>query len=416
MLNKLQTFIRKHSLLEKGDKVVCAVSGGADSMALLWAMYLLQEKLEIRLYAAHFNHRLRGEESDRDETFVRQFCQDYGIPFCCGSAQVLPGKKGLEAAAREARYAFLQQLPGKIATAHTANDNAETVLMHLVRGTGLKGLGGIAPTRGNLIRPMLGITRQDVLAFLEEYSIPYVQDSSNDTEQFLRNRIRHGVMPILEQENPSLAENLSATALRLRQDEQALEALTPVTTDVEALREMTPAQRSRVLTKLLVQWGVPEPEAEHISLMERLVFSPKPSAKAQFPQGVTVRRNYGVLEKADQLQQLPQAVLRCPGVTELPGLRIVCEPARGAVLEPNRFTVCAQGELLARTRQSGDTMRLPGGTKSLKQLFIDRKIPAPERPRILVIADEKGVLGVQNIGPNRDRIESPNWEIRIETV
>ena len=164
MLNKLKAFMGAY----RGQKVVCAVSGGADSMALLWGLYLLRDKLELDLSAAHFNHQLRGAESDRDEAFVRDFCAGYNVPFVAGSGQVTVGEKGLEAAAREARYAFLKSLPGKIATAHTADDNAETILMHLVRGTGLKGLGGIAPARENLIRPMLQITRLAVLAFLEE--------------------------------------------------------------------------------------------------------------------------------------------------------------------------------------------------------------------------------------------------------
>ena len=172
-------------MVDAGDHVICAVSGGADSVALLFAMYLLKEKLEIRLSAAHFNHRLRGEESDRDEAFVREFCGHYDIPLFVGSGEVKPGKKGLEAAARDARYAFLRQLPGKIATAHTADDNAETVLMRLIRGTGLKGLGAISPVRGNLIRPMLTVTRQDVLAFLEKERISYMTDSSNETDAFL---------------------------------------------------------------------------------------------------------------------------------------------------------------------------------------------------------------------------------------
>lgn len=416
MLNKLLAFIRQYRLVEKGDSVVCAVSGGADSMALLWAMYLLRDKLDFSLSAAHFNHRLRGEESDRDEAFVRRFCGDFGIPLACGSSQVQPGEKGLEAAARDARYAFLQKLPGKIATAHTANDNAETLLMHLVRGTGLKGLGGISPVRGNLIRPMLNVTRQEVLAFLEEYSIPYVEDSSNAGEQFLRNRIRHHVMPLLEQENPSLAENLSAAALRLRLDEQALDSIAEMTTDVEILRTMAPAVRSRVLAKLLKSWGVREPEAEHIALAEQLVLSQKSSAKATFPQGVQIRRNYNHLEKDTPTQSISPVMLNCPGVTELPGLRIHCRPAVEPVSEPNRFTVCAEGILTARPRQSGDTIRLPGGTKRLKELFIDRKIPASDRNRIAVIADEIGVLGVQGIGPNRDRTEAPNWELCFEIV
>ena len=135
MLNKLS--IALEGLIHRGERVYCAVSGGADSVALLFGMYLLREKLEIDLRAAHFNHHLRGRESDADADFVRDFCSGYGIPLEYGEAQVKPGKKGLEAAAREARYAFLRNLPGKIATAHTADDNAETVLMHLLRGTGL---------------------------------------------------------------------------------------------------------------------------------------------------------------------------------------------------------------------------------------------------------------------------------------
>ena len=157
MLSKLCTAVSHYKMLRPGDTVIAAVSGGADSVALLFGMYLLKDKLGITLQAAHFNHHLRGEESDRDEAFVRQFCDRYDIPLTVGQGNVVAGKKGLEAAARDARYAFLKTLSGKIATAHTADDNAETVLMHLVRGTGLKGLGGITPVRGNLIRPMLDV-------------------------------------------------------------------------------------------------------------------------------------------------------------------------------------------------------------------------------------------------------------------
>lgn len=416
MLNKLQVFIRKYALLQPGDTLYCAVSGGADSMALLWAMYLLREKLDIRLSAAHFNHRLRGEESDRDEVFVRTFCQDYQIPFHAGSAQVVPGKKGLEAAARDARYAFLQSLPGVVATAHTANDNAETMLMHLVRGTGLKGLGGIAPKRGKLIRPMLSVTRQEALAFLAEYSIPYVQDSSNDTDVFLRNRLRHNILPLLEQENPSLAQNLSATALRLRMDEQALEEAARVTDDVNTLRLMPQAVRRRVLAKLLVQWGVREPEAEHIAAVERLVMCESPSAGVDLPAGVRVRRNYGRLEKADEKILLLPTELNCPGVTEFPelGMKVVCRAYPSGM--PGGIPVRCRGTLVARARQPGDTIRLPGGSKSLKKLFIDRKIPAAHRDKILVVWDDDGIVAVQGIGPDLDRSHEPNIEICFETV
>lgn len=407
MLNKLLAFNRQYELIQPGDRVIAAVSGGADSVALLFSLYLLREKLGIELEAAHFNHNLRGAESDRDEAFVRDLCSRYDVKLHVGSAQVKPGKKGLEAAAREARYAFFSQLSGKIATAHTANDNAETVIMHMVRGTGLKGLGAIAPIRGNLIRPMLMHTRQDVLAFLEEYCLQCITDSSNETDQFLRNRIRHAVMPLLEAENPSLAQNLSAMALRLRQDDEALDSLAQMEQplSVASLRQMPAALRSRALAAFLRDSGVKEPEAAHISLAEQLVFSENPSAAANLPGGVTIRRQYDLLVKEEKAAPIEGIILSCPGSVELPelGLKIICEFASEPVLTRDAFTVNPKGQMVIRSRQPGDRMRLQGGTRELKKLFIDRKIPAAARTSVPVIADDGGVLGVYGIGANLDR-------------
>lgn len=422
MLNKLQSFIRHNRMLDKGDTVICAVSGGADSVALLFALHLLAPKLEISLQAAHFNHHLRGEESDRDAAFVADFCAGYGIPLHRGEGHVVPSEKGLEAAARDARYSFLMSLPGKIATAHTADDNAETVLMHLVRGTGLKGLGGITPVRGRLIRPMLSITRREVMDFLEEYHLSYVQDSSNDTDDFLRNRLRHRVMPLLAEENPRFAENTSAMALRLRADEDALSGSIEKNrvSQVAYLRQLSNAQRVRALTYFLEDCGFREPSSEHIALVQSLVFSQKPSAKADLPGDITVRRNYGVLEKDTPVAPIATQQLGCPGTLEIPSenLRIVCTPTEETVEEADCFTVCPQGQLFVRARQAGDTMGLRGGTKKLKELFVDAKIPAPHRCRIPVIADDQGVLGVMGFGPNRNRKENhgPRILVRFEKI
>ncbi|MBQ8880806.1 MAG: tRNA lysidine(34) synthetase TilS [Oscillospiraceae bacterium] len=413
MLNKLTAFIRCYEMIKPGDTVVCAVSGGADSMALLWAMYLLRDKLKIQLSAAHFNHHLRGEESDRDEAFVADFCKGYGIEFVTGSGNVAPGAKGLEAAAREARYAFLCSLSGKVATAHTASDNAETVLMHMVRGTGLRGLGGVTPVNGNVIRPMLSITREEVLTFLAEYSIPYVEDSSNAGDAFLRNRLRHFVMPLLEKENPSLAQNLSAMALRLRQDEEALAAIAREkhTNKVSELQTLEPGIRSRVLAKFLLDAGVKEPEAAHIAALESLLNSPKPSAKAEFPGGVTVARNYDVLEPSEKAEALQSLELR-DSVT-VGGFRISCAPNTEAEQTPQSFAVLTQGKIQIRPRREGDCIRLNAGTKSLKKLFIDKKIPAAMRNSIPVIADDAGVLGIAGIGANVDRLSAAPNAVRI---
>ncbi len=421
MLNKLESFARQYEMVKPGDTVVCAVSGGADSVALLFGLYLLKEKLQITLSAAHFNHHLRGEESDRDEAFVRDFCSRYSIPLQVGQEEVVSGKKGLEAAAREARYAFLKTLPGKIATAHTADDNAETLIMHMIRGTGLKGLGGIAPVNGNLIRPMLKVTRQEVLSFLQEYHLDFVTDSSNETDVFLRNRIRHHIVPLLKQENPKLAENLSATALRLREDEQVLSQLTQgELPDVSALRKMPASLRRRALAAFLEQCGVTEPEAEHIALAEGLVFSDKPSAKGNFPGGVVICRNYEKLQRLEGGTLLESVVLPCPGTLCLPavGVQIICTPADRLADEKDCFTVAAEGEIWVRSRQSADAMKTAGGTKSLKKLFIDSKLPAARRLLTPIIADSRGVLGAYGFGANKDRLAStlPAVQIRFEKI
>lgn len=420
MQNRLLKFAREQNLIAPGDTVICAVSGGADSVAMLFALYLLREKLGITLEAAHFNHNLREEESLRDETFVRELCARYEIPLHVASGEIRPGKKGLEAAARDARYAFLESLPGKIATAHTADDNAETILMHLVRGTGLKGLGGIAPRRGKLIRPMLGITRREVEDFLAQWHLPHVEDSTNETDAFLRNRLRHHVMPLLAAENPRIAENLSQMALRLREDEACLSRQSSYETlpEVETLRTLPSAVRSRMLERFLKENGVREPEDVHIAQAEALVFSDSPSASAAFPGGVTISRQYGHLTANPTGEAFTPVTLTCPGSAEAAGIRITCEPAGELAQSENLLTVCPSGKISIRPRQTGDKIRLSGGSKSLKKLFIDRKIPAAVRERIPVVCDEIGILGVYSIGVNLDRAAQilPAVTIRFERI
>ena len=410
MLNKLLALVREYDMIQPGDTVVAAVSGGADSVALLWALYLLKDRLGITLEAAHFNHHLRGEESQRDENFVRSLCDRFDIPLHVGGQYVKTGEKGLEEAARRARYAYFDTLPGKLATAHTADDNAETVLMRMIRGTGLKGLGAIAPVRQRIIRPMLTVTRQEVLSFLEEYHLRYVEDSSNGEDDFLRNRIRHRLIPLLKAENPRLAENLSQMAMGLRQDNAALEALTQTEScpSATALREMGESLRRRTLCNFLERSGVKEPESAHILLAEKLVFSQKPSARASFPGGVVIARDYDRLVRLDKEKTLTPVPLPMNGTVELTelGLRLEVAPSNETVNTPDCFTVCPQGNLLLRQRMPGDEIRLSGGRKSLKKLFIDRKIPANRRPLIPVVVDEVGVCGVYGIGASQDRVGS----------
>lgn len=421
MVNKICAFMKRYEMVKPGDSVICAVSGGADSMALLWAMYLLKDKLQITLSAAHFNHHLRGDESNRDEAFVTAFCEGYDIPLYKGEGQILPGEKGLEDAAREARYAFLDTLPGKIATAHTADDNAETLLMHLIRGTGLKGLGGISPILGKRIRPMLAVTREEVLAFLDSYHLSYVEDSSNHEDAFLRNRLRHHVMPLLKQENPRLSENLTEMALQLREDEALLAARKVESSlSVSAMKEMPAAERKRVLSAFLENSGVKEPQRTHIDLAEALVFSENPSARGNFPGGVLLQRSYDRLERSKRIAELEEKTLSCPGQVEYPelGIRIVALPATEAVRTADRFVIFPVDKICVRSRKAGDMITLSGGTKSLKEVFVDRKIPQPERSQIPVLVSDGQVLGVWGIGGNfRFMTDTlPGIEIRYEKI
>lgn len=421
MLNKLLSFIRQHKMVDTGERVICAVSGGADSVALLFAMYLLAPKLDITLEAAHFNHCLRGGESDGDARFVADLCDRLNIPVHMGQGNVVAGKKGLEAAARSARYAFLESLPGKIATAHTADDNAETVLMHMIRGTGLKGLGGIAPVRGKVIRPMLMVTRQEVVSFLQEYNLSWREDSTNAEDDFLRNRLRHRVMPLLEEENPSLAINLSHMALRLREDEQILSSQSNmIDPDIEQLRALPYGIRSRWIVRFLENNGTFEPEKEHVDLVDKLIFSSKPSARANLPGGIVITRCYNKLHAVSNTDKIKMQVLQVPCKIYLPNHRVCLSVSHATALSCGStcFTVVPKGQIVLRSRHPGDSVRMSGGTRTLKKLFIDRKIPAMRRDSIPVVADDVGVLGVLGFGPNMDRLAEklPAIEIRLEKI
>ena len=194
MRDKVLTWMHAQEMTQPGDTVVCAVSGGADSVCMLHVLLSLRDTLGITVEAAHFNHHLRGKESDRDEAFVRQLCETLGVHLYVdgGDVQSRAARthESMEEAARKLRYAFFSSLPGLIATAHTQDDNLETVLLNLTRGTGLTGLCGIPPKRENLIRPLLPCSRAEIEDYLEKNGLSYVTDSSNLLPDVRRSRPR----------------------------------------------------------------------------------------------------------------------------------------------------------------------------------------------------------------------------------
>ena len=239
MLRKIQAAIRKHDLLLPGQHVLVAVSGGADSVALLYVLRELAPSLGINLTVAHLNHCIRGKSSDEDAAFVRKLTMDLKIPSVQGRSDVCRRARckglSLEMAAREARYAFLTRTARKVGAevvvmAHTADDQAETVLLKLARGAGPRGLGGIHReiTLGKVrvVRPMLDVTRGEVVAFLKERGISWREDESNRDVSFLRNRVRHEILPLLESKlNPKIKRALVRTAEIFREEDRWLEDL-----------------------------------------------------------------------------------------------------------------------------------------------------------------------------------------------
>lgn len=432
MENKILVWCREQRLLEPGAEVCCAVSGGADSTAMLVCLLALREDLNITVRAAHYNHHLRGAESDRDEAFVRSLCERLGVPLTVSGGDVAARARetgeSVEEAARKLRYAFLERLGCTIATAHNADDNAETVLLNLVRGTALRGLCGIPPKRGKIVRPMLCVTRREIESYLLEKQLPHMEDSTNAAPDALRNRLRLEVLPLLRRENPSLSEVLLRGSLLLRQDEDYLEQLAHTALDsarqdsgwsCAALLAQPEAIRTRAVRAMLAQIAAPKLTSAHIRAVDALLTSGNPSAEASLPGGWTARRQYDLLtlcRKADAPAWLPVR-LNTDGITELPalGLRISCR--RIARLEKNSENqnspstfVCRCDmidkipELWARPRAPQDALRLPGGRRTLKRLMIDRKIPAAQRGLLPVIADEAGILGVCGIGPDTGRL------------
>ena len=436
MNRELLAFVRANGLIAPGDRVTCAVSGGPDSMCMLWALFRSRDELGITLACAHYDHGLR-ESSAADAAFVRDFCEKHGIPFLCGhgdvAAEARPAESS-ELAARRLRYAFLHTAApeGLIATAHTADDNLETVLLRLTRGASLRGLGGIPVRRGRIIRPILFADRAQVLEYLAREGIPFRTDETNDTDFCPRNRIRRHVIPLLRRENPNVAAQVLSLSRTLRAEDaylsaRALDALdgarTPDGWSCSAVNALDPVLRRRALFAILQAVGVAEPAERHMELLDSLVSSPDPSARASFPGGAVLTRRYDLLTPADAPAALPPTPLPVPGTSRLPGFTITCsEPGAAQTVwnQPDRFSLrfdLIRSGLCVRSRRTGDRMQLPGGSRSLKRLMIDRKIPASLRGALPVLAAADGIAAVAGVGADQRFLAQPGElavEIKIE--
>jgi tRNA(Ile)-lysidine synthase len=443
MLKQIIRTIETHAMLAQGDHVVVAVSGGPDSVALLHVLVRLTDAYRLRLTVAHLNHGLRGAEADGDEVFVRDLASGLGIPWVSRKADIsrLRSGKGrsLEEIGREERYRFLQETAAacgaaRIALGHHRDDQAETILLNLIRGSGTEGLCGMPPVRdgGRIIRPLLEVGREEIVAFLSRQGAGYRTDSSNRDSLFLRNRVRNGLMPLLQREfNPRLGEGLSRTAGILRREEGYLQGVLRDTLESWGIhpgcREaVVPLERFERLHEALqaraVKWLLEEVSAlgqgftcRHVEAVLGLSRHRQGYASLDLPARVRVLREGGALrfrQEGENLRRAQPAPAGFQYAVAIPGTVHLREIGRTVRLEwADKPDPARMGESPGTVFMDYDAMRPPltlrsmrpgdrvaplglGGTKKLQDYFVDRRIPRSLRGQVPLLADARSILWI----------------------
>ncbi len=441
MLDSVSRFIRRHALIAPGDRVLVAVSGGSDSIALLEILHRLASEWPLELAVAHLDHGLRSE-SAADAAYVAACCSRLGLPLETARINVRAlareQRGGLEAAAREARRDFLEQAAASrgcrvIALGQQRDDQAETVLERLLRGSAATGLAAMRPKCGPFVRPLLECSRQQLRDFLVGRGQGWREDASNADQAFTRNRIRHQLLPLLATFNPRIEERLSGLAARLGIEEAFWEELlseherelaTPLDDglrlSVAALALLHPALRDRLLHRSLVRVRGSRQRllAVHIEAVGRLLDDGLPQRELHLP-GVRVLRRYDVLD----LRRFPppaaegfHLILSAPGRYSIPGGMVLEAVLQPAVAGEGPWTAeFAAGQvpwpLTVRSFQPGDRIRLEGGGRHrIKELLRAARLPREVRATLpLVIADE--ILWVPGLRRCPGRVPAGSEEV-----
>lgn len=431
MKNKIDEAIKRYNMICRGDRILAALSGGADSVTLLHYLFIYKDILGITVEAAHVNHMLRGKEADRDELFCRSLCENMGIKLHVKRADVrkIAKDKGLseELCGRNIRYEFFDEIVNnsgmKIATAHTLSDSIETMIFNLARGTGLKGLCGIPPVRKNIIRPLINCYRSDIENYCKEHNLDYVTDSTNLEDDYSRNFIRHNILPQLKNINIEADKALGRTINWLREDENYLSSMAGDMLekikiddnkyDIHDLIDCPIPVKRRVIAKILnISCG--NISSEHILELENLlnktgsVNLPK-DLKAKIKDGFLIimpqnedinnsaRFNERVIKLEESIQFAEKTIyLQNLSIKDYNFLKFINKK-----LFYNCFDCdMIYGDYKCRTRLDGDYYHpvIKGCGKSLKKLFNELKISKEERTKRLILCDNNGIIWVEGIG------------------
>ncbi len=426
--------IQRFSMLQGHEKIVVAVSGGPDSTALLSFLAALRKKLSLRLFCIHINHGLRGHESDEDARLVGEYATSFDIPVrilnCNVAAYASHRRLSIEHAGRTVRYSLLEKHARelgatRVATAHHLDDHAETVMMRIIRGAGVSGMSGIHPVMGGLfIRPFIEATRQEIMAYVEEHRVPYRTDSTNEQCHYLRNSIRHRLMPLMLEYNTSVRERLWSLSRIFHDDDIVLSNLTEtffrrccsireesVVIDTDTAWDLPMALKRRMMRKAIesLQGHLLEVDFAHVEKLVELIHSPV-GTSTDLAGAVNARKGYGVLIiKKEGSGTAPshtspgEALLQVPGKTVLDEWTIMLtatiekrnDPALSfplsrweALLDSDK----AARPLSVRPRRDGDRFSPLGvkGTKKVKDFFIEVKIEQEKRNHVPLIVDCKG--------------------------
>lgn len=431
MICKVKNTIKKYSLFTQGTETVAVgISGGADSVCLLHILSSLKEEYGIILKAVHINHNIRGGEADRDEAFVRQLCKKYGVELLVYSVDVpslaREKKLSVEECGRLVRYTCFEKAGcDAVAVAHTLSDSIETFLFNLARGTGAKGLSGIAPKRApNIIRPLIECTREEIEAYCIENNLSYVTDSTNLCDDYTRNHIRHNLVPAFSKINLDFQNSFSRAMDAVRQQDSFVEeCANKLISDgkngdgysIGVFRCAHEAVLKRAILILLKEKMSKPPEAKHIDCVYESVLRGK--GKTEIGKDLYIFADNDIMTfRCSKLPAEEWKSFFTNGVAETPHGSFILEEGKAG--EKNSFDADKiKSQLFISSRLAGDRFTFSDRkvTKSLKKLFNEKKIPIEQRNRVAVLHDGDNVVWVEDIGVNSMYIPDANSQ-KIITV
>ena len=428
MLDKIKHTIKKHNMISSGDSIVVGFSGGPDSLCLLHILLQLKDEYNLSICAAHINHLIRGEEAKRDEDFARKFCETNNIKFFLKREDVNSLAKKMkmssEEAGRKVRYEFFNEvsskvLGNKIALAHNLNDNGETIIMRILRGTSLSGLSGITPKRDNIIRPLIDCSRKEIENYCTENNLNPVIDSTNLEEVYTRNKIRLNIIPYIENNfNKNILKNLHYNSNIVRDEENLInfyseKEVLNITVEngynIERFNNLHIAMKRRVLRNIIKEkiGNLNGIEYKHIESIINFLKSPKSGKKIDIKKGLVLTIDYDVFNinlntESKILKDIRHNILE--GEIIINDYKIKANIISKEEYKKDSNTICfdfdkIKEEVLVRYRENGDYIYPKGlkGRKKIKDLFIDMKIPRDVRNSIPIIAVGKEVLIIPNI-------------------